>query len=204
GGPPGVSAGLLRAAAAGRTRAGWLHVARALNQVDTDTMRHLSPTAGEAGDLALCTGRLAYADAAWTLSSGPGHRPRLPQDLAPHRGNVPLALAAAHHACDAVTSLACAERERIRTAVSAGRLLGPTRSLPATMDIPRPFAPASRHRVHALLGLYQDAAAAAASAEADEAAAAIAAPSCVLTAARAAAHPGLDASPGRAGRGGPD
>jgi hypothetical protein len=33
-------------------------------------MRHLAPTAGEAGDLALCTGRLAYADPAWTLSSG--------------------------------------------------------------------------------------------------------------------------------------
>ena len=45
----GLSAGLLRAAdAAGRARAGWLHVARALNQVDTDTMRHLAPTAGEA------------------------------------------------------------------------------------------------------------------------------------------------------------
>ena len=45
----GLSAGLLRAAdAAGRARDGWLHVARALNQVDTDTMRHLAPTAGEA------------------------------------------------------------------------------------------------------------------------------------------------------------
>ena len=117
----GLSAGLLRAAdAAGRARAGWLHVARALNQVDTDTMRHLAPTAGEAGDLALCTGRLAYADAAWTLSSGPGHQPRPPHDLAPDPGDVPLALAAAHHACDAVTSLAYAQRERIRTAASAG------------------------------------------------------------------------------------
>jgi hypothetical protein len=200
GGTPGLSAGLLRAAdAAGRARAGWLHVARALNQVDTDTMRHLSPTAGEAGDLALCTGRLVYADAAWTLSSGPGHQPRPPRDLAPHPGDIPLALAAAHHACDTVTSLACAERERVRTAASAGRLLVPTRSLPATMDIPRPFAPASPHRVHALLCLYQDAAAAAAeaTAEAGEAAAAIQAPSCVLTAARAAAHPGPGASPGR-------
>jgi hypothetical protein len=66
------------------------------------------------------------------------------------------------------------------------------------MDIPRPFAPAPRHRAHALLGLYQDAAAAAAeaSAEAGEAAAAVPAPSYVLTAARGAAHPGLDASPG--------
>ena len=185
--------------AAGSARAGWLHVARALNQVDTDTMRHLSPTVGEAADLALCTGRLAYADPAWTLSSGPGHQPRPPQALAPHPGDIPLALAAAHHACDTVTSLACAERERIRTAASAGRLLVPTRSLPASMDIPRPFAPAPRPRVYALLCLYQDAAAAAAeaSAQAGEAAAAIQAPSCVLTTARAAAYPGLDASAAR-------
>ena len=30
----------------------------------------LAPTVGEPADLAPCTGRLAYADAAWTLSSG--------------------------------------------------------------------------------------------------------------------------------------
>ena len=193
----GLSAGLLRAAdAAGRARDGWLHAARALNQVDTDTMRHLAPTAGEAADLALCTGRLAYADAAWTLSSGPGHQPRPPHELAPHPGDVPLALAAAHHACDAMTSLAYAERERIRTAASAGRLLVPTRSLPDTMDIPRPFAPALPGHIDALLCLYQDTAEAAAeaSAQAGEAAAAIRAPSRVLTAARAAASAGRDAS----------
>ena len=193
----GLSAGLLRAAdAAGRARAGWLHVARALNQVDTDTMRHLAPTAGEAGDLALCTGRLAYADAAWTLSSGPGHQPRPPHDLAPDPGDVPLALAAAHHACDAVTSLAYAQRERIRTAASAGRLLVPTRSLPATMDIPRPFAAALPDHVYALLRLCQGTAESAAEAatQAGEAAAAARAPSHLLTAARAAAHAGRDAS----------
>ena len=153
----GLSASLLRAAdAAGRARDGWLHLARALNQVDTDTMRHLAPNAGEAGDLALCTGRLAYADPAWTLSSGPGRQPRSPQDLAPHPGYVPLALAAAHHACDALTGQAYAQRERIRTAASAGRLVVPTRSLPDTMDIPRPFAPALPDHVHALLHLCQD------------------------------------------------
>ena len=141
-GTAGLSAGLLRAAdAAGRTRDSWLHLARALNQVDTDTMRHLAPGAGEAGDLALCTGRLSYADPAWTLSSRPGRQPRSPQDLAPHPGDVPLALAAAHHACDALTSQAYAQRERIRTAAGAGRLLVPTRSLPDTMDVPRPLRP---------------------------------------------------------------
>src|SRR5271165_75556 len=192
-----VRASLLRAAdAAGRARDGWLHLARALNQVDTDTMRHLAPTAGEAGDLALCTGRLAYADAAWTLSSGPGHQPRPPHNLAPHPGDVPLALAAAHHACDAVTSLAYVQRERIRTAASAGRLLVPTRSLPDTMDVPRPFASALPDHVYALLRLCQDTAEAAAeaSAQAGEAAAAIRAPSRHLTAARVAARVGRDAS----------
>src|SRR5271166_3495249 len=178
-----VRASLLRAAdAAGRARDGWLHLARALNQVDTDTMRHLAPTAGEAGDLALCTGRLAYADAAWTLSSGPGHQPRPPQDLAPHPADVPQALAAAHHACDAMISQAYAQRERIRTAASADRLLVPTRSLP--------------DHAHALLSLSQDTAEAAAeaSAQAGEAAAAIRAPSRHLTAARVAARVGRDAS----------
>ncbi len=196
-GTAGLSARLLRAAdAAGRACADWLNLARALNQVDTDTMRHLAPTAGEAADLALCTGRLAYADAAWTLSSGPGHQPRPPQDLVPQPGDVPLALAAAHHACDAMTSQAYAQRERIRTAASAGRLLVPTRSLPDTMDIPRPFAPALPDHVYALLRMCQDTAEAAAeaSAQAGEAAAAARAPSHLLTAARAAAHASRDAS----------
>ena len=195
---PGLSARLLRAAdAAGRARDNWLHLAQALRQVDTDTMRHLSPTTGEPADLALSTGRLAYADPAWTLSSGPGHQPRPPDELAPHPGDLPLALAAAHHACDAITSLAYTERERIRTAASAYRLLVPTRSLPATMDIPRPYAPALRDHVYTLLSLCQDAAAAAAeaSAEVGEAAAAIRAPSYVLTTARAAANANRDTSP---------
>ena len=195
--PAGLSASLLRAAdAAWQARDGWLHLARALNQVDTDTMRHLAPDAGEAGDLALCTGRLTYADPAWTLSSGPGRQLRSPQDLAPHPGDVPLALAAAHHPCDALTSQAYAQRERIRTAASAGRLVIPTRSLPDTMDIPRPFAPALPNHVHALLHLCQDTAEAAAEASdrAGEAAAAAQAPSRLLTAARAAARAVHDAS----------
>jgi len=92
--------------------------------------------------------------------------------------------------------VAYAQREQIRTAASAGRLLVPTRSLPDTMDIPRPFAPALPGHVHALLRLCQDTAEASAeaSAQAGEAAAAIRAPSYLLTAARAAAHADRDAS----------
>ena len=194
----GLSDRLLQAAdAAGRARTGWLQLARALNQFNPDTTRHLGPGSGEASDLALCTGRLAYADPAWTLSSGPGHQPRPPQDLAPQLGDIPLALAATHHACDALTSQAYAQRERIRTAASAGRLLVPTRSLPDTMDVPRPFATALPDHIYALLRLCQDTAEAAAEASdrVGEAAAAVRAPSHVLTAARAAARAVHHASP---------
>jgi hypothetical protein len=203
---PELSDRLLRAAdAATRARVRWLHLAQALNHVSTDTMRHLSPATGEPADLALCTGRLAYADPTWTLSSGPGHQHRSPRDLAPHPADLPLAIAAAHHACDAMTSLACTER--IRTAASAYRLLVPTRSLPDTMDIPRPYAPALRDRVYTLLSFCQDTAEAAAhtaeaaahtaeaAAHTGEAAAALRAPSRILAAARAAANAGRVTSP---------
>jgi hypothetical protein len=64
------------------------------------------------------------------------------------------------------------------------------------MDIPRPFAPALPDHVYALLRLCQGTAEAAAEAsvQAGEAAAAGRAPSQLLTAARAAAHSGRDAS----------
>lgn len=91
-----------------------------------------------------------------------------------------------------MASLAWSQRERIRTAASAYRLLVPTRSLPDTIDVPHPFAPALPDHVHALLSLCQ--AATEASAQAGEAAIAIQAPSRVLLAARAAANVGRDAT----------
>ncbi len=195
-----LSVPLLRAAeAAGRARAGWLTIAHALNQVSTDTYRHLVPTPSEASDLTLCTGRLAYDDPGWTLSSGPGYRSRSPQKLAPEPDDIPLAVSAVHYACDAVTGLAYAERERIRTAAAAGRLLVPTRSLPDTMDIPRPYAPALPDRIDELLSLYQHTGmeAAAATAEVGDAAAVVRAPSRVLVAAQTARQAGRSGSSGR-------
>jgi hypothetical protein len=77
-----VSAGLLRAAASARTaRSVWLRTARDLNQVTTETRRHVSQAAVEAADLALWTGRLGYAEPDWDLASGPSYfrsrRPRV-------------------------------------------------------------------------------------------------------------------------------
>jgi hypothetical protein len=147
-------------------------------------------------------GRLACADPRWALSSGPAHEPRPPQDLAPHERDVPLAVAAVCHACDAMTGLAYAERERVRIAAGAGRILVPVRSLPETMDIPRPFASASRDRIDALMSRYEHTgrASAGAAARAGDAVAAVRAPSRVLTAARAAAEADREGDSGRPGR----
>jgi len=111
-------------------------------------------------------------------------------------------VAAVHHACDAMTGLAYAERERVRTAAGAGRILVPVRSLPETMDIPRPFASASRDRIDALMCRYEHTgrASAEAAARAGDAAAAVRAPSRVLTAARATAEADREGDSGRPGR----
>jgi hypothetical protein len=98
-------------------------------------------------------------------------------------------VSAVHYACDTLTSVAYAEREQVRTAGAAQRILVPTRSLPDVMDVPRPFAPALPDRVDALVSLYERAGQVAGEATAGvgDVAAAVQAPSRVLTLARAAA-----------------
>ena len=147
----GLGVCLLEAAeaaeAAGRARNGWVQVAHALDRVTTDTRGLPSQAAAESGDLALWTGRLAYADPQWGLASGPASERRSPGSLAPGRASIPPAVSAVHHACDTLAGLARAEREQVRAAGAARRILVPTRSLPERIDIPRPFAPALPDRV---------------------------------------------------------
>src|SRR6266496_4277335 len=188
------SAELLRAAdAAARARARWLHVARALDEVTTDTPGYTSPSADETSNLALWTGRLAYASPGWTLVSGPAHPARDPESLAPEPGDVPRVVNAIYHACETLTQLARADREHIQTAVRAGRILVPTRSLPDGYDVPRPYAEAPPNRIDSLLTAYRDAGEA--SAMARDAVAGVAeatrAPSRMLIAARSAARVSL-------------
>ncbi len=201
-----ASARLERAAeAAGQARDGWVQVAHALDQVTTDTRGHLTPPAAEAADLALWTGRLAYADPGWTLASGPGHQPRTPQSLAPGHADLRRAVSAIHYACHTLATLARTEREQIRTAGTARRILVPTRSLPDTTDIPRPFAPAPPDRINALMADYEHAAGAAAEATAavGDVAIEVRAPSRVLTLASPAADGGRSTRTRRAGPTGP-
>jgi len=202
--PPGAAnhnVELLRAAdAAGRARAGWLHVAKTLDQVTTDTPGYLSQSADEARNLALWTGRLAYASPQWTLVCGPAHPARDPESLAPEPDDVPRVVAAIQYACETLTQLARADREHIRTAVRAGRILVPTRSLPDGYDVPRPYAEAPPNRIDSLLTAYQHAGEA--SATVRDAVARIAettqAPSRMLTAARSAARVSIGGSRGTA------
>ena len=174
--------------AAGQARAAWLHAARAWRRITTDTRGIITPAAAETADLALWTGRLAYADPNWTPALGPSHATRTPQALVPEPGDLPAVVAAVHQASQTLTQIAAADHSQIRGAAEAGRLLVPTRSLPDRFDIPHPFAPAPRDRIAALLDAYHDAGTASAQATAAVAtvAADVRAPSHILTLARTA------------------
>ena len=195
---PAISADLAAAAHAARQASGsWYQIARALRQVTTDTRGHLSPAAAEARDLALWTGRLAYTDPTWTLSSGPHHPARSPQDLAARPGDVPQVVAAVHHAGEALALLAETEHDQLRAAAHAGRILVPTRTLPDDYNIPRPYATALPEHTGPLLARYRDASHASrqATTPIGRAADATGAPSRALTTARAATRATPSASP---------
>src|SRR6185437_15634626 len=74
---------LASATATARARQSWLKAARAWYHIKTDAAGELSQAAEETADLATWTGRLAYADPEWTLTSGPAGSHRAPQELAP-------------------------------------------------------------------------------------------------------------------------
>jgi hypothetical protein len=184
-----VSADLQAAAeAAAGSRQVWLQAVRSGRQISTETRGYLSPAAAEATDLALWTGRLAYAGPGWTPASGPNHPPRPPEELAAAPEDLRSTVAAIHQTCETLNQLACAERDRVRAAATAGRILVPTRSLPSRIDLPRPFAPASRERVIHLVNGYTSAVQATGQAvgELGRIAVATKAPSRVLATARAA------------------
>ena len=143
------------AEAANHARQAWRRVAGALDQVVTDGRGHLSPSAVETRDLAIWTGRLAYAEPEWTPSSGPRQEIRPPESLMPAPQHVPLVVAAVHHACHTLTRLAWAQEGVIRTAAQAGRILVPARSLPDDLDIPHPYTQAPREHIDRLLSGYR-------------------------------------------------
>lgn len=178
------------AEAAERARDAWLATARMWELATTETRGLTSPVTAETADLALWTGRLAFADSGWSLAQGPVQRWRSPESLCPRFRDLPTAVAATHQACDALVQLAAADHEQVCRAAWAGRLYSPTRTLPDDLDVPRPFTRTPKSRVNRLLDVYRGAHEASVQTTALVAAVAeaVRAPSSVLATARTAAR----------------
>ena len=153
---PGLDAAADRAA---DSRHAWLAAARVWDTVATDTRHYLSRAAAEAGHLALWTGRLAYADPAWTPARGPSPAVRDPASLAPGPAAFTEIASAMHYTADSLMRAARTDLDAVRTAASAGRLYVTTGSLPELQyDVPRPYADAPPDRIAAALAAYENAA----------------------------------------------
>ena len=180
---PGLDAA---AARADDSRRAWLAVAHVWDNMVTDSQAYLSRPAAEAGHLALWTGRLAYADPAWTPARRPSHAARAPASLAPGPAALAEVASAMHYATDSLARAARTDLDTVRTAASAGRLYVTTRSLPELKyDVPRPYADAPRARLAEAFAVYADTAGTSQATlrAAADVAAAIEAPSRVLSAA---------------------
>jgi hypothetical protein len=153
-GEPGLA---LRAAAdaVARTRNRWLGIAHALDQITTSNQDQPSPAATAVGDLALWTGRLAYANPGWTLDRGPAATARPEAERFREPGERTEVLAAVHDACDAISRIASADRRQLRALAAAGQVLVAAGPEPGTLDMLGPLAPARPDRIGALLTLYQ-------------------------------------------------
>jgi len=188
------------AAAAARARESWLTAAHVLGDITTDTRGYLSPAAAETSDLALWTGRLAFASPEWTPASGPRHPARFPASLVASPQDLRHIVTAVHYTCESLTSLARTGRNQIHAAAGASRILVPTRALPDSIDIPYAFATAPHERAASVMSRYRDAAAASNHATSVVAvvAEAVHSPSQILTVARDAVRTGHDGGPRRA------
>ncbi len=178
----------LRAAAdaAGNACGAWLRAAQAWDAFTTDARGGLSRTAVSAEDLALWTGRLAHADPDWTPVLGQFAAPGPLPGLAATPADLRRAVAAAHHACDAISRLAASAGQQLETSAAAGRLIAPARNLPGHFDVRYALTQARSGAASPLITAYKDAEAGSArsAAAAAEIAETVRAPSRVLAAAR--------------------
>jgi len=148
---------LASATATARARQSWLKAARAWYHIKTDAAGELSQAAEETADLATWTGRLAYADPEWTLTSGPAGSHRAPQELAPDQDTFTRTLTAVHQASSTLAALAAADYNQIRTAARSGRLLIPAVQAHASSRTAGSYTRAPTARGNALLAAYRNA-----------------------------------------------
>ena len=102
-------------------RHAWLAAARSWDDLTTESQGRLSEAAVEAGNLALWTGRLAYADPQWTPARGPVHALREPDSLAADPAAFAGVVAAVHYSADALHRVAAASQDQVLAAAGAGR-----------------------------------------------------------------------------------
>jgi hypothetical protein len=139
-------------------RHAWLAAARSWDDLTTEGQGRLSQAAVEAGNLALWTGRLAYADPQWTPARGPVHAPREPDSLAAGPAAFARVVAAVHYSADTLHRVAAASHDQVLAAAGAGRLYVPVRPGPGLeyrfSRRPRQFARVPGSRVEAVLATY--------------------------------------------------
>jgi len=145
------------AATAAAARTQWLAVARAWDQMTTEYSGYPSAAATDIEDLALWTGRLAYADPSWTPARGRSASLRPGSELGGSRAAMTGTVAAAHYAARAVHRFAAAGHAQVLAASTARHLYIPTRYLPESFNIPHRLAKAPANHVDALLGRYDGA-----------------------------------------------
>ncbi len=116
--------------AAEYARDAWLSVARSLDHVVADVENCPAPEVQDVHDLALWTGRLAYADPRWSVASSPGAVPRPIGGLAADHERAILVVAAVHHASEALAMLSQPQARQTRDADHSGRFIVPAQWLP--------------------------------------------------------------------------
>jgi anti-sigma regulatory factor (Ser/Thr protein kinase) len=117
------------AQATDQARAAWLRTVSEWDTITTSVRGGLSSAAVDAEDLALWTGRLAYADPDWTPALGPSSTPRAPDDLLTSPGALRHVVTAIHHACHVTSRLAAHNHEQAQEAATRKRLVVPARNL---------------------------------------------------------------------------
>lgn len=134
-----------------RSRTAWLRAARELSDVTTDVRWETSRAADEANDLAIWTGRLAFARPNWSPSDGPRYPTRRPEELVPASGDLSEVVTAVHYCSEALARLAVCNEEQVRGAVSIERVRVSARDLPDGSENLDRFVPAPKGRVASLL-----------------------------------------------------
>jgi hypothetical protein len=105
-------------------RDAWRALTRCWRVITTDTQDPASPFTGDTADLVVRLGRLVSGNPRWTpdWQQAPADAAR----LAPDGQGLRLALAAIHHAVDAIECVARADLHGVQSAAKAGRLYMPS------------------------------------------------------------------------------